>query len=51
MGSRGVHGWVEGNIYNQPTNDGLEKFQFVANPPIYKSSGSVENPNSFNWAG
>ena len=47
----GWDGWVEGNIYNQPTNDRLEKFQSVTDPPIYKSSGSVENPNNFNLVG
>ena len=44
-------GQVESNIFNQPANDKLEKFQSAANPPIYKSSGSVENLNGFNLAG
>ena len=41
-------GQVEVNIFNQPTNGGLGKFQFcrrITNPPIYKSSESVENLN------
>ena len=44
-------GRVENNIFNQPTNDKLGKFQSTANPPIYKSGGSVENINGFNLAG
>ena len=32
-------GQVEGNIFNQPAISGLRKFQFIADPPIYKSAG------------
>ena len=44
---------VEGNIFNQPANGRFVKFQFDADPPIYKFDGLVENLNSFNlisWA-
>ena len=53
-------GWIgqaEDNIFNQPTNDELAKFQSAANLPICKSGRSVENLNGFNlanwvgWAG
>ena len=43
-------GWMEENIFNQPTNGGLGKFQSVIDPPIYKSGASVENFNGFNMA-
>ena len=43
-------GWMEENIFNQPTNGGLGKFQSVVDPPIYKSGASVENFNGFNMA-
>ena len=38
-------GRVEDNIFNQPINGELRKFQSASNPPIYKSSGLVENLN------
>ena len=43
-------GQVEDNIFNQPTNDELAKFQSAANLPICKSGRSVENLNGFNLA-
>ena len=39
--------WVEDNIFNQPTNGELAKFQSAANLPIYKFGRSVENLNGF----
>ena len=43
-------GWRAIFITNTPIS-GLEKFQSIVDPPIYKSSGSVENSNSFNLGG
>ena len=34
--------WVESNIFNHPTNGGLENFQSAAKPPIYEFSGSIK---------
>jgi len=45
-------GRVEGNIFNQPANDRLEKFQSTTNPPIYESCKLVKkNLNGFNSVG
>ena len=43
-------GWMEENIFNQPTNSGLGKFQSIVDPPICKFGGLVENFNGFNMA-
>ena len=39
------------DIFNQPANGKLEKFQSTTNPQIYESSGSIKNINGFNTMG